>query len=74
MNSVDKSVEKVVDKKKTKYSNDTVSPYLRRPLRSLSDALADRARPVDGSLAMSDYRAANDHGRRPARPSAKHGV
>ena len=40
--SVDKAVEKIVDKINRKYSDVEVSPYLQRPLRSLVDVLTDR--------------------------------
>jgi len=44
---VDKLGDKVVDKIKIKNSESYISPYLRRPLRSLADALAERnAAPV----------------------------
>ena len=79
---MDKYVDRVVDKKKVKYSSDAVSPYLRRPLRSLADALAERSgatapalRKADrGSDYTSDYGPANDDGDPPARPSLNHRV
>ncbi len=43
--SVDKYGDKVVDKKRYNISEEYVSPYLRRPLRSLADALAERKSP-----------------------------
>jgi hypothetical protein len=43
--SVDKFVDKVVDKMKFNISEEYISPYLKRPLRSLADALAERRAP-----------------------------
>jgi hypothetical protein len=42
MNTVDKYGDNVVDKIKGKSSDEYVSPYLQRPLRSFADVLADR--------------------------------
>jgi hypothetical protein len=39
---VGKLGDKVVDKIKIENSGEYISPYLRRPLRSLADALAER--------------------------------
>ena len=40
--SVDKFVRKLVNKIKTGFPDQEVSPYLRRPLRTLAHVLADR--------------------------------
>lgn len=42
-NTVDKFGDNAVDKIKNKSSDEYVSPYLQRPLRSFADVLADRA-------------------------------
>lgn len=43
--TVDKFGDKVVDKIKYSILEEYVSPYLRRPLRSLADALAEKKPP-----------------------------
>jgi len=42
VNTVDKYGDNVVDKVKIRPSEEYVSPYLRRPLRSFADVVADR--------------------------------
>ena len=41
-NAVDKFGDKVVEKVKAKSSENQISPYLRRPLRTFADVLAER--------------------------------
>ena len=42
MNTVDKYGDNAVDKIKNKSSDEYVSPYLQKPLRSFADVVADR--------------------------------
>lgn len=50
--SVDKFGDKVVEEKKYNNLEEHVSPYLRRPLRSLADALAAR-KPLKATAART---------------------